>query len=99
MPGSHSDDSCAEVTVTEAAKGHLAAQLELVSGRDACFRLRTGSDQKMATAVTEPSPGDTLVRHGNKVVLAIAPDLAERLQGSTIDIEHTDDGRKALIVL
>ena len=67
MPGSHSDDSVAEVTVTEAAKGHLAAQLELVSGRDTCFRLRTGSDQKMSTTVTKPSPGDTLVRHGSSL--------------------------------
>lgn len=87
MPGSRGDDSPASVTVTEAAKMHLAAQLELVSGRDTCFRLRTGSDQKLSTTVTEPSPGDTLVRHGSKVVLAIAPDLAEKLQGNTIDIE------------
>ena len=99
MPGSQGDDSLASVTVTEAAKTHLAAQLELMSGGETCFRLGTGSDQTMSTAVTEPSPGDTLFRHGSKVVLAIAPDLAERLQGHTIDIEQTGDGRTALIVL
>ena len=53
----------------------------------------------MSATVTEPSPDDTLIRHGSRVVLAIAPDLAERLQGNTIDIEQTGDGRKALIVL
>ena len=53
----------------------------------------------MSTTVAEPSPGDALVRQGKEVVLAIEPDLAARLQDNTIDIEQTDDGRKALIVL
>ena len=47
----------------------------------------------MATTLAEPSPVDTLVRQGNKVPLAIAPDLAERLEGHTIDVEQAEDGR------
>ena len=53
----------------------------------------------MSTTVTEPSPTDSLVRYGSKVVLAIESDLAKKLRGKSIDIEQTDDGRRALMVL
>jgi len=99
MPGSPGEQPVASVAVTEAAKSYLAGQLEFVAGRNTCFRLCTGEKQKMSTTVAESSPGDALVRQGNKVVLAIEPDLAARLQDNTIDIEQTGDGRKALIVL
>ena len=99
MPGSSGDEALESVTVTEAAKSYLAGQLEQHASRNISFRLRLGSDQKISTTVAEPSAEDVLVRHENKVVLAIEPGLAAKLQDNTIDIEQTDDGRTALIVL
>jgi hypothetical protein len=99
MPDPLTDETREPITVTDAARSYLAGQLERHAYRDTCFRLRFGSDQKMSTTLAEPSAGDVLVRFKEEVVLAIEPDLAERLQGNTIDIEPTDDGQHALIIL
>lgn len=99
MQGSPGDESAAPVAVTEAARSYLAAQLELVAEGDTCFRLSRDSDRRMSTTVTEPAPEDVLVQHDGKTVLAIEQDLARGLQGNTIDIEKTDEGLGALIVL
>ena len=87
------------MTVTQAAKRYLAEQLEQHASSDICFRLRANDQAKLSTTVGDPSPDDVLVRHGKRVVLAIERDLADRLEGNTIDLEPTDDGRNALIVL
>jgi hypothetical protein len=99
MTDSPADDNREPITVTESARSYLAEQLDRHAYRDTCFRLRFGSDQKMSTTLAKPSAGDVLVRCDEEVVLAIEPSLAERLRGNTIDIEPTDDGRQALIIL
>jgi hypothetical protein len=53
----------------------------------------------MSTTVTEPTGTDVMVHHRDKPILAIESGLASKLRGNTIDIERTEDGGEALIVL
>jgi hypothetical protein len=62
-------------------------------------RLSVGANQKLSTTVTEPSPGEVLIYHHKKVVLPIEPGLTPRLRGDTIDLEPTNDARRAPILL
>jgi len=99
MRASPGDDrSRQSVDVTAEARAYLAQRLGRSSG-GLCFRLRIDDDQRMSTVVEDAWPNDRLVRHGDRVVLAIERTLAERLSGSTIDIERTEQGHAALIVL
>ena len=96
---SSGDSPATDVTVTEAVRTYLAERLQLESGREACFRLSLSSGQKLTTTITDPAPGDALVPHEGRVVLAIAPQVAAWLSSNTIDMARTDDGRHALVVL
>jgi hypothetical protein len=97
MPDSFRDEPKAP-TVTETARLYLAGQLDRHAPRHGCFRLRREPNQRISTTVAEPSPDDLLVRHEDRVVLAIEADLAEDLRGGTIDVQEMPDGRNALIV-
>jgi hypothetical protein len=89
------------VKVTPAARSFLAGRLERHGAPEGgvCFRLRLGPSRRMSTTVTEPADDDVLVHHRDKAVLAIESGLAAKLRGNTIDVEKTDGGRAALIVL
>ena len=61
--------------------------LRLVLKPDGGFSL--GLDQKRA--------GDQVITANGEYILLIAPDVAEALNGATIDTQATDNGRKVVI--
>lgn len=82
--------------ITDAARDWLARELAPATP-DVCFRMRPSSDGVVA-AIGRATASDELVQHRGRVILAIAPELATRLDGRTLDVERAR-GREALIVL
>jgi hypothetical protein len=85
------------MTVTDEAAELLAARLA-GRGPNECFRL-TLEEGELDVSLDVHQPGDEVVRHDDKIVLAMEPELVEELEQLILDVDRTDSGEQALILL
>ncbi len=86
------------MTVTDAAKAHLAQALETTQEEEgaACFRLVKSDDDRLAMVLGEQLNEDTVVEHDGKAVLAMDGELAPVVEGRTLDVEENPEGEAVL---
>jgi hypothetical protein len=56
-------------------------------------------EQGLTLVLSRPKPDDLTYAHGDRVVLAIGPEIAPRLRSTTLDIEPRSDGTKDVILV
>ncbi len=56
----------------------------------------TETEEGYALTLGEQRDGDELVRHADRVVLAIEPELSEAFDGATIDAVDTPEGTRLI---
>lgn len=84
-------------TVTDAAREYLADVLEQTE-EDDCFRLVRSQEGRLAIVTGRATKSDVKIEHDDKTILAMDPEIADALEGRTIDLAGTPEGRKELVV-
>ena len=86
------------ITATEPAKQELKRILNANTDKpEACFRLTADEWGQLRLAIDMEKDGDQAIEHeGLKLILA-EKELADTLQGITIDVEDTPEGTKLVI--
>lgn len=86
------------LTVTEKAAEELKSTLDAVEPEDGQI-LRLIYDQSSGFGLTldEEQEGDQIVESAGKKVLLIGSDLADAVDGATIDVRDTDEGPRLTI--
>ncbi|MFG0286079.1 MAG: hypothetical protein ACF8R7_16805 [Phycisphaerales bacterium JB039] len=80
------------LTVTDAAKAHLATILDENNiPQDQSVRLLTGPNG-LGLAPDMPKEEDASFDHDGRTVLVIEPAIADQLDGRTMDVEQTAQG-------
>lgn len=64
---------------------------------EACLRLTTDEQGQLGLAIDMERDGDKTVEHEDFRVLVVEKDLANALQGITIDVEETSEGARLVI--
>jgi len=83
------------IGVTERAKQELKRILTTNTDKpEACLRLASNELGQLGLAIDVEKEDDHVVEHEDSKVLLVEKDLADTLQGSTIDVEDTPDGAK-----
>jgi Fe-S cluster assembly iron-binding protein IscA len=86
------------VTVTEGAKQVLKEKLLAhTSEPDVGIRLESEPSGQLGLVLDRESEGDQVVEHDEMKVLLVAPELATKLEGITLDTEDTSEGRRLVI--
>ena len=84
--------------VTHAALDAMAELLdEENAGADCAIRLVFDAADGLSVKIDAVRGDDTLVRLGDRAVLALEPALAEALDGETLDVFEGDEGLQLLI--
>jgi Fe-S cluster assembly iron-binding protein IscA len=81
------------LNVSDAALSHLATMLDGVEGApdEAAIRL-VAQPQGLGMAVDTPNDGDHTVEHDGRVVLLVDDQVANMLDGRTMDLQETEQG-------
>lgn len=80
------------VTVTEEAKAHLATILDENNiPEEQAVRLLVGPNG-LGLAPDTPKDEDTAFDHNGRTVLLMEQNIAEQLDGRTMDVEETEQG-------
>jgi len=83
------------LTVTESAKQLLREKLLAHSDDpEACLRLSVRSGGQFGLTLDSESEGDQIVEHEGAKVLLVAHELEPMLEGVTLDVQDTPDGKK-----
>jgi Fe-S cluster assembly iron-binding protein IscA len=86
------------LTVTEDAKQLLKETLrEHSDDPETGIRLSVKEEGQFGIVLDSESEGDQVVEHEGAKVLLVSPGLATALEGSTLDVQDTDDGQKLFI--
>ncbi len=80
------------LTVTEAAKSHLADLLQQSKAPDEAAMRIIKSPTGLELAIDREKPGDQSFTDGDNTILVVDPDLAGALDAATLDIEKTANG-------
>lgn len=80
------------LTVTQDAKAHLANLLEHNNVPDGTAVRLVVAEQGLAMTTDSPGNEDATFDHEGRTVLVMENDIAEQLDGRTLDVEETDDG-------
>ena len=84
--------------MTEAAGNYLTAVLDAAEvSEHTAVRIRL-QDDGLAPTLDMARPGDERFQHHGRVVLVLDDRAREYLEGSMLDVEHTPDGPKLLIL-
>jgi Fe-S cluster assembly iron-binding protein IscA len=87
-----------KVAVTEAAVEHLQI---ILSGQEAeneiALRLTPQPGGRLVLTLDRPGEGDESIEAAGETVLVVAPEVADMLDGSVIDVQETEDGPKLTI--
>jgi hypothetical protein len=86
------------ITVTDGAREYLRGAASGLA-KDECFRLTRGMGGKIALVTGRPADSDVTFEHENTTVLALEAELAEDLEGRTVDIEEREAGKKGLVLI
>ena len=81
------------LNVSDAALGHLATMLDGVEGApdDAAIRL-VAQPQGLGMAVDTPNDDDHTITHDGRVILLVDDQVANMLDGRTMDLQETEQG-------
>ncbi len=83
------------IEVTDRAKKELKQILsDHVEWVFACLRLQDRGEGVLSLGIDIESPEDHIIKYEGTNLLLIEPELVERLQGITIDIDDMPDGPK-----
>lgn len=87
------------VEVTEAARQYLLARLADSGAEGGCFRIVAFEDHGYSLAEGKPKPKDLVLRHGDRVILAVEPDIAKALDGWVLDVEDSPSEEQKLLMI
>jgi Fe-S cluster assembly iron-binding protein IscA len=86
------------LTLTDAATEHIANLLdETDTPDDTAIRL-VASEEGLAMVADNAKPEDTTFDHDGKTVLVMDQQVADALDGRTLDVAETDEGNKSLAI-
>jgi Fe-S cluster assembly iron-binding protein IscA len=86
------------IGVTERARQELKRILEANTDKpEACLRLTANDQGQLGLAIDVERQGDQAIEHDDSKVLLVEKDLADTLQGITIDVEDTPEGARLVI--
>ena len=86
------------IGATERARQELQRILNANTDKpEACLRLTAHEQGQLGLALDMERQGDQVVEHEDSKVLLVEKDLADTLQGITIDVEDTPEGAKLVI--
>ena len=86
------------IEVTERARQELKRILTANTDEpEACLRLTANDQDQLGLAIDMERQGDQVVEHEDSKVLLVEKDLADTLQGITIDVEDTPEGARLVI--
>jgi hypothetical protein len=85
------------LVLTEAAKRHLAAMLDIAGAEtDVAVRL-AWRDGRWVVRFDREAPGDESFDYEGRIVLVLAQDAAEALEGdSLLEVHEVEEGKDAL---
>jgi len=84
--------------VTERARQELKKILTTNTDEpEACLRLTVNEQGQLGLAIDVERDGDQTVEHEDSKVLLVEKELADTLQGITIDVEDTPQGAKLVV--
>jgi hypothetical protein len=86
------------LTVTEAAKAHLAQLLTETDTSDATAIRFVSEENRLVPTLDYASPGDTTFAHDGKIVLVLDTGVATVLANSTLDVRDTDNGPQLALI-
>jgi len=87
------------VGATERAKQELKRILNTNTDKsEACLRLTADDQGQLGLAIDVERQGDQAIEHEDSKVLLVGKNLADTLQGITIDIEDTPEGAKLMVL-
>ena len=86
------------IAATEPAKQELKKILNANTDEaEACFRLTADEGGQLRLAIDMESDGDQTIEHEGLKLLVAEKEIADSLQGITMDIEGTPEGNKFVI--
>ena len=86
------------INVTKRAKQELKKLLsQKVDWPQACLRIIDRGQGIIGLGIDIEAPGDRIVEYEGARVLVVEPELANNLQGVTIDVDDTPDGNELVI--
>ena len=84
--------------VTERARQELKRVLTANTDKpEACLRLTASEQGQLGLTLDEERQDDQVVEHEDSKVLLVEKNLADILQGITIDVEDTPEGARLVI--
>lgn len=87
------------IGVTERAKQELKKILsDKVDNPKAVLRLTATDQGRLGLIIDVETPGDKVVEHESSKVLLVEQELADRLEGITIDVEDTTEGARLVLI-
>jgi Fe-S cluster assembly iron-binding protein IscA len=88
------------IGVTERAKQELRKMLAANTDEsEACLRLISNEQGQLGLAIDTERQGDQVVEHDDLKVLVVENDLADSLQGITMDVQDSPEDEGARLVL
>lgn len=86
--------------ITDRALAALAAMRVTSKAREGeSILLYMEEDGSLGLALAELEEGDNVIEQDGEVVVIVAEDLAEALDGMTLDVEESDDGESVEFVI
>ena len=86
------------LTVTETASAHLAHLLVQASKpEDMVVRLERGTTGDLSLRFDYALPDDTTFEHMDRAVLALGPQVAPTLAGTTLDVRDDEEGPRLIV--
>ena len=86
------------INVTEQAKQELKRLLsQYVDLPQACLRIMDRGQGIIGLGIDIEAPGDYIIEYEGTKVLVVEPELANNLQGITLDIDETPEGYELVL--
>lgn len=86
------------LTVTEAAKTHLAQLLDEMETSDENAVRFVSEENRLIPKLDHASPSDTTFAHDGKIVLVLDTGVATVLANSILDVRDTDNGPQLALI-
>ena len=87
------------IDVTERAKQELKRILTAnVDHPQAVLRLNTNDHGQLGLSIDIEMPGDEAIEYEGSKLLIVGSELADQLEGVSIDVDDTDEGSQLVIV-
>ena len=85
--------------VTAAAREYLVGRLADQDPDEACFRITPTDGQSYTLEEAGPEPADLIIRQEGRAILALEPEMAEKLDGWVLDVEGLPGDDQQLLLM